>query len=52
MKKKYIIVQEYYLSDLEIKVSHKMIEGYVPQGGISVNGGFFFQAMVLKEEKE
>lgn len=46
----YIIVRSIQSIELVKEVNLKMIKGYIPTGGIFVNGGCYMQAMVLRDD--
>ncbi len=50
MKKQYIILLATFISDLEKKVNAKILEGYLPHGGIFRFQDFLCQAMILNKE--
>jgi len=48
----YIVIEEHSLSKFTKLVNKKILQGYIPQGGISVAiGGAYIQALLLKKEK-
>jgi hypothetical protein len=46
---KYIIVESTNLNYFKELVNQKIIEGYLPLGGVAVTRGNYVQAMILKE---
>ena len=40
MERKYIVIQEYHIDSLMEVVNRFIQEGYVPQGGVSIQVGY------------
>lgn len=49
---KYQVIRSPHLHELEVKVNELTAVGWEPQGGITVAGNIFIQAMVKDEEDE
>lgn len=48
----YIVIKEFYLTDLTKKVNEKISEGYLPSGDLIFTSGVneFLQPMILTEK--